>query len=372
MSPITLLALSAALHLYIGARLAPALPPPWGSALAVLVAVSALLVPGGLLARRLLRPPAADRLTWAGMLALGLFSTLLLLTVLRDLLLLAAGSWGPLPPGWVMRSAAATALVALALTALGFFNARRTAPVRRVRIALQGLHPDLDGLRIVQISDIHVGPTIRQGYLQSIVDRVNALEPDVVAVTGDLVDGSVPELAPHVAPLAQLRARHGVYFVTGNHEYYAGVHAWVQEVRRLGLRVLHNEHVVLRRGAGTLVLAGVPDYSAHHFDASHRSDPALALQGAPAGATRILLAHQPRTAAAAAQAGFDLQISGHTHGGQIFPWSFFVPLQQPFTAGLHQLGRLQVYVSRGTGYWGPPKRLGAPSEISELRLSREG
>lgn len=372
MSPITPLALSAALHLYIGARLAPALPPPWDVALAVLLGLSALLVPSGLLARRLLRARAADRLTWAGMLALGLFSTLLVLTLLRDLLLLAAGTWGPLPPAWLSRSAAATGLLALALTVLGYFNARRTAAVRRVRIALRDLHPDLEGMRIVQISDIHVGPTIKHGYLQAIVDRVNALEPDVVAVTGDLVDGSVAELAPHVAPLAQLRARHGVYFVTGNHEYYSGVEAWLRELRRLGLRVLHNEHVLLRRGAGTLVLAGVPDYSGHHFDPSHRSDPARALQGAPPGAPRVLLAHQPRTAAAAALAGFDLQLSGHTHGGQFLPWSFFVPLQQPFTAGLHQLGRLQVYVSRGTGYWGPPKRLGAPSEISELRLSREG
>jgi predicted MPP superfamily phosphohydrolase len=336
----TPLALSAALHLYIAMRLAPALPAPWGATLAVLLAASALLVPGGLLARRLLRPPAADRLTWVGMLALGLFSTLLVLTLLRDLLLLAAGPWGPLPPGWAMRSAAATGVLALALTAIGFLNARRTAAVRRVRIALPGLHADLEGFRIVQISDIHVGPTIKQGYLQAIVDRVNALDPDVVAVTGDLVDGSVAELAPHVAPLAGLRARHGVYFVTGNHEYYSGVHGWVRELRRLGLTVLHNEHVALR--------------------------------DAPANATRVLLAHQPRTAPAAAQAGFDLQLSGHTHGGQFFPWSFFVPLQQPFTAGLHQLGRMQIYVSRGTGYWGPPKRLGAPSEIAELRLSREG
>ncbi|RYF18207.1 MAG: metallophosphoesterase [Comamonadaceae bacterium] len=372
MSITTPLALSAALHLYIAARLAPPLPAPWGATLAILLAASALLVPGGLLARRLLRPPAADRLTWVGMLALGLFSTLLVLTLMRDLLLLVAASWGPLPPGWGMRSAAATGVLALALTVLGFFNARRTAAVRRVRVALPRLHADLEGLRIVQITDIHVGPTIKHGYLQAIVDRVNALEPDVVAVTGDLVDGSVAELAPHVAPLAGLRARHGVYFVTGNHEYYSGVHGWVRELRRLGLKVLHNEHVVLRQGDGALVLAGVPDFSGHHFDPEHRSDPAHALLGAPAGATRVLLAHQPRTAPSAAQAGFDLQISGHTHGGQFLPWSFFVPLQQPFTAGLHQLGCLQIYVSRGTGYWGPPKRLGAPSEIAELRLSREG
>jgi uncharacterized protein len=198
---------------------------------------------------------------------------------------------------------------------------------------------------------------------------VNALEPDLVAITGDLVDGSVAELAEHVAPLAQLRSRHGSFFVTGNHEYYSGVHGWVREVQRLGIRVLHNEHVVLRHEGAALVVAGVPDFGGHHFDPQHRSDPAAAIAGAPEGLPRILLAHQPRTAPAAAAAGFDLQLSGHTHGGQFLPWNLFVPLQQPYTAGLHRLEQLWVYVSRGTGYWGPPKRIGAPSEISELRLA---
>ncbi|MBE7366871.1 metallophosphoesterase [Ramlibacter pallidus] len=373
MSLATLFAFSAVLHLYIGARLLPDLgSTPAGIAFGAVLVASALLVPSGMVARRLLQPPWTDRLVWVGMVALGLFSSLFVLTLLRDVSLLVAGLAGLDSAGWRRASAAGVPLAALASTAIGFFNARRTAAVRRVRIPLAGLDPRLEGLRIVQISDIHVGPTIKHGYLQKIVDRVNALQPDIVAVTGDLVDGSVPELREHVAPLAQLRARHGVYFVTGNHEYYAGVHAWVQEVQRLGLRVLHNEHVVLRHGDAPLVLAGVTDFTGGHFDAGHRSDPEAALRGAPAGAARVLLAHQPRSAAAAAAAGFDLQVSGHTHGGQFFPWSFFVPLQQPYTAGLHQLGRLKVYVSRGTGYWGPPKRFGAPSEISELLLSREG
>ena len=153
---------------------------------------------------------------------------------------------------------------------------------------------------------------------------------------------------------------------SSNHEYYSGAHSWIAELRCLGLTVLMNEHVVLKQ---SLVLAGVNDYSAHHFDPTHRSDPALALQGAPAThAVRILLAHQPRSAHAAADAGFDLQLSGHTHGGQFWPWNLFVPLQQPFTSGLRRLNNLWVYTSRGTGYWGPPKRFGAPSEIALLRL----
>ena len=369
MSLPTIFALSAALHLYIAQRLVTALHVAGGVALALVLLASAVLVPSGLLARRLLRPPAADRLTWVGMVFMGLFSSLLVLTVLRDLVLLAAhvaGVAGPALPG---DTAAAVLLLALALSAVGFVNARRPARVRRVTVPLADLPDALAGFRIVQISDIHVGPTIKHGYLQAIVDRVNALDADVVAITGDLVDGSVAELRAHVAPLALLRARHGVYFVTGNHEYYSGVHGWVEEVQRLGIRVLHNEHVVLRHEGAHLVLAGVTDYTGHHFDEAHRSDPAAALAGAPDGAPRVLLAHQPRSAPAAQAAGFDLQLSGHTHGGQFLPWTFFVPLQQPYTAGLHQLGRLSIYVSRGTGYWGPPKRIGAPSEIAELLLA---
>jgi uncharacterized protein len=369
MSLPTVLALSAALHLYIALRLVPALPVPGGIALALLLLASAALVPSGLLARRFLRPPAADRLTWVGMLFMGLFSSLLVLTLLRELVLLGAHLAGVASPTLREDTAAAVPLLALALSAVGFFNARRPARVRRVTVPLPDLPPALAGFRIVQISDIHVGPTIKHEYLQAIVDRVNALDADVVAITGDLVDGSVAELRAHVAPLAMLRARHGVYFVTGNHEYYSGVHGWVDELQRLGIRVLHNEHVVLRHEGAHLVLAGVPDYTGHHFDEAHRSDPAAALAGAPDGAPRVLLAHQPRSAHAAEAAGFDLQLSGHTHGGQFLPWTFFVPLQQPYTAGLHQLGRLSIYVSRGTGYWGPPKRIGAPSEIAELLLA---
>jgi predicted MPP superfamily phosphohydrolase len=172
-----------------------------------------------------------------------------------------------------------------------------------------------------------------------------------------------------VAPLSGLRSRHGSFFVTGNHEYYAGAAPWLAEVRRLGIRVLLNEHVLIEQGGSTLVLAGVTDFMAHHFDPTHQSDPRAALAGAPSDAgARVLLAHQPRSATGAEQAGFDLQLSGHTHGGQFLPWVFFVRFQQPFTAGLHRLGRLWVYVSRGTGYWGPPKRFGAPSEITRLRL----
>jgi uncharacterized protein len=376
MSLAFVLGLSAALHLYIGARIVPAIPGYFAAALVALLLASSLLVPAAFFARRIATPPAAATLAWTGFLFMGLFSSLLVLTALRDALLLVgtivtlAGSFAlPMNALWA-DSAAAVPLLGVAVTFLGYLNARRTAAVVPLAVPVEGLPASLHDFRIVQISDIHVGPTIRGPYVEAIVEAVNRLEPDVIAITGDLVDGSVAELASQVAPLARLEARHGVYFVTGNHEYYSGVTPWLVELRRMGIKVLHNEHVVITREGAKLVLAGVPDYSAGHFDSAHRSDPQAALAGAPAdAAVKILLAHQPRSAAAAAQAGFDLQLSGHTHGGQFMPWNFLVKLQQPFTAGLHKVGQLRVYVSRGTGYWGPPKRFGAPSEITEVRLT---
>ena len=384
----------ALLHAFVGWRLVPELAAPWGWVLGVGLVLSAVLMPLGLLGSRVLRQPWADRLSWVGLLLMGLFSSLFVLTALRDVLLLAAWAvdgLGLVLPLSTLRtlSGQATPLLALAVSVLGFLNARRTPAVVRVNVPIAGLPAALHGFTLAQISDVHVGPTIKHAFLQRIVATVNTLGADVVAITGDLVDGKVSELAAHVAPLAGLQSRHGTFFVTGNHEYYSGAHAWIAELRRLGLTVLMNEHVVLYHssngkgmGAGwdvdaqedsqtvaPLVLAGVADYSAHHFDPTHRSDPAVALRGAPAHAlVRVLLAHQPRSAAAAAQAGFDLQLSGHTHGGQFWPWNLFVPLQQPFTAGLNRLQTLWVYTSRGTGYWGPPKRFGAPSEITALRL----
>jgi predicted MPP superfamily phosphohydrolase len=377
MRRILLFLVSSLLHGYVALRLMPPLSgwPMAASSLGGLLAASALLMPLSLIGRNLAWPSGRAALAWSGMLAMGLFSSLFVLTLLRDAVLLTSSAWSALWPGapapgsigpataWAVLAAAATA------TLLGAWNARRTAAVVRVDVPVVGLPAALHGFTIAQISDIHVGPTIRGGYLQAIVDRVNRLEADMVAVTGDLVDGSVAELAQHVAPLAALRSRHGTFFVTGNHEYYSGAHAWVAELQRLEVKVLLNEHVVLWHEGHEVVVAGVTDHSAHHFDMGHRSDPEASLLGAPSGAPlQLLLAHQPRSALAALGLGFHLQLSGHTHGGQFWPWNHFVRLQQPFTAGLHRLRDLWIYTSRGTGYWGPPKRFGAPSEITQLRM----
>lgn len=366
---LTVVPVLSALHAYIGWRLLPPLQLGFvGISIGVLLlGVSTLLIPAGLLARYLItQQTLADRISATGSVTMGLFSSVLVLTVLRDAVLLIARM-----PALAEPTAIGVLVAAASFTTIGYVNARRIARVVRVDIPVPNLPAALDGFTVAQISDIHVGPTIKRDYVEAIVKRVNSLGADLVAITGDVVDGSVRQLAEHTAPLGELAGRHGVFVVTGNHEYYSGAPAWIKEFRRLGLHVLINEHVVIEHKGARLVLAGVTDYSAHAFDPAQRSDPQAALKGSPEGLPRVLLAHQPRSARAAEAAGFDLQLSGHTHGGQFWPWNFFVVLQQPFTAGLHRLGRLRVYTSRGTGYWGPPKRFGAPSEISLLRLIPE-
>ncbi|MES2072881.1 MAG: metallophosphoesterase [Pseudomonadota bacterium] len=371
----TLFTIVAAAHAFLGFSLFPALGLEGVSLLAAWLAllVSAALLPMGLLAPMMKNKEWSERLAWAGLVAMGLFSSLFVLTLLRDVLLLplAFVLSAEQYPALSETSALAVLFGAALFSIVGWFNARRRAAVVDVTVPIVNLPPELVGFTIAQISDIHVGATIKRRYLSAIVDKVNSLNADLIAVTGDLVDGLVPDLKSHTAPLKRLHSRHGTYFVTGNHEYYSGALPWIKELRRLGLTVLLNEHVALQHEGHTVVVAGVTDYSAGHFHVEHTSDPAAALRGAPLDARfKLLLAHQPRSSFKAAEEDYDLQLSGHTHGGQFFPWNFFVRFQQPFTAGLHKIKDLWVYTSRGTGYWGPPKRLGAPSEITRIRLAR--
>jgi uncharacterized protein len=337
----------------------------------VLLIGCCLFIPFSMRTRALQNRKLADRLAWVGLTGMGFFSSLFVLALLRDLALLVARLFLSSAQAqlWIAPSAEVTLFLALFFTLAGLIIARRRPNIVDIRIPVVNLPLALHGFSIAQISDVHVGPTIKRGFVEGVVRRVNELGADMIAVTGDLVDGSVQQLSEHTAPLAGLTARHGAYFVTGNHEYYSGERAWTEEIRRLGLRVLKNEHVVLQHDGASLVLAGVTDISAHHFDPTQRSDPAAALRGAPIDAgARVLLAHQPSSAMAAANAGFDVQLSGHTHGGQFWPWNLFIHLFQPFSGGLHRLKNLWIYVSRGTGYWGPPNRFGVPSEITRIRL----
>ncbi len=371
----TLFAIIAAAHAFLGFSLFAALGLEGLSLLLAWLAllISTLLLPMGLLAPMVKSKDWSDRLAWAGLIVMGLFSSLFVLTLVRDLLLLPISFAVPAQFYRSLNEGSALAVLAGAVlfTVVGWFNARRRAAVVDVTVPITGLPAELVGFTIAQISDIHVGVTIKRRYLSAIVDKVNSLNADMIAVTGDLVDGRVPELKSHTSPLKRLHSRHGTYFVTGNHEYYSGALPWIKELRRLGLTVLLNEHVTFQHEGHTVVVAGVTDYSAGHFHVEHTSDPAAALRGAPQDApVKLLLAHQPRSSFKAAEEDYDLQLSGHTHGGQFFPWNFFVRFQQPFTAGLHKIKDLWVYTSRGTGYWGPPKRLGAPSEITRIRLAR--
>jgi predicted MPP superfamily phosphohydrolase len=306
-------------------------------------------------------------LHWASYTALGVFGCLVLYTAAADLFAtawsIALGSNRALE----LESAAVGAMLLVTLV-VGSAQVALGPRVYTVQIPLAELPAALDGFSIVQVTDLHLGPTVGRRFMERCVAMANALDADVVALTGDFVDGTVERLRDAIAPIAGLKARGGVFFVTGNHEYYWNAHAWIDEIRALGVRVLLNEHVVIRRGDAALVLAGITDQSAGPMLRGHAPDPQRALAGAPDGAAKVLLAHHPASHAAAQRAGFHLQISGHTHGGQFFPFSLLVRLANRYYKGLYRLGRLWLYVSRGTGYWGPPLRFGVPAEITLLRL----
>ncbi|MCE3254659.1 MAG: putative integral rane protein [Rickettsiaceae bacterium] len=239
-----------------------------------------------------------------------------------------------------------------------------------INITLKKLPKEFEGLRIAQITDLHIGPILDGKWLKRVVDRVNILNADIVAITGDLVDGSVSELGRHIAPLANLKSKYGVFFVTGNHEYYSGAEEWCKYLQTLNIKVLRNTHVSLKIGNNAIDIAGVDDWSSRHYARGHNLHQALA--GRDETNPVILLAHQPITMHDAAKNNVDLQLSGHTHAGQIWPFNYLVYLQQPISRGLFQYpnSNLQVYVSQGTGFWGPPMRFGTFSEISCIRLGR--
>lgn len=295
----------------------------------------------------------------ASYLSMAWVSFILVLTVARDLALMAT-AWTPAAHAMVVTAGMPVvlggSLVALAFGAAAAFRGPR---IETVDIRVPGLHPDLEGLRIVQVSDLHVGPNIGRRYVQRVVDLARSLHPDLVVLTGDIVDGPVARLSNDVAPLSQL----GGFFILGNHDCYAGAEAWIAYWREAGLRVLLNSSEVIQRGKARLLVGGVVD------PAYGRLRPEISITE-PAD-FRLLLAHNPRLAPLGAKAGFDLQLSGHTHAGQFFPWTLAVRLvHAPHVAGLSREGNMAVYVSAGTGTWGPPVRFGTNPELTLVRLVR--
>mgnify|MGYP001617865249 CR=1 FL=1 len=261
--------------------------------------------------------------------------------------------------------------VTLLLTIYGFYQTHQRLRTLSIDVPIKNLHPDLIGLKIAQISDVHIGSTIKGKFLKKVVSRINHIQPDFVAITGDLVDGPANLLKHHLLPLADIKSRYGTFYITGNHEYYSGVNAWITEIRKLGIHVLLNENRIIKHKNASITLAGVTDLKAGSILPEHRTDPLRAMFGGEKSDIKILLAHQPNSALMAADVGFDLQLSGHTHGGQYFPGNLLIYLAQRFVSGLHKYKNMLIYVSRGTGYWGPPLRIGAPSEVTKLTLVAE-
>ncbi|MEV5763526.1 metallophosphoesterase [Micromonospora sp. NPDC052213] len=259
-------------------------------------------------------------------------------------------------------------LTATGLTGSGIRTALGPPRLDRVQIPLAKLPRSMDGLRIATVSDIHLGPLRGRAHTERIVAAINRLDADIVAVVGDLVDGSVAELGEAAEPLRGLRSRHGSYFVTGNHEYYSGVEEWVQELDRLGLRVMQNERTEIQARGGVLDLAGVNDVTAAGTGLAAPADYAAALGDRDPSRPVVLLAHQPVAAVEAAKFGVDLQLSGHTHGGQIVPFNLLVKLQQPVVSGLGEVDGTKVYVTNGAGFWGPPVRVGAEPQVTLVEL----
>ena len=256
------------------------------------------------------------------------------------------------------------------IATLGLYQATRVPQVTNVHIPIKNLPSAFDGLKIVQLSDVHVGQTIKSDFVKSIVDLANSLDPDLIVLTGDFIDGTYFQLAKDVDYFKNLKSKLGVFYIPGNHEYYWGVEEWVEVFKKLGATTLINEHVILNKGNEQMVLAGVHDYAAHRLNKKYISSPEQAIALAPAELKKILLAHQPRSVYAAEKAGFDLQLSGHSHGGQFFPSNLLIYLFEPFVKGLYRHKNIWLYVNRGTGYWGPPNRLGVPPEITLLYLNK--
>ncbi|MBN8216273.1 MAG: metallophosphoesterase [Spirochaetes bacterium] len=345
-----------------------------------------LSLPAGMILGRFLGHPWRYLVAWPGFMWMGMMVVILTLLLAIDLGRLARFVYRRFSPATVpanperrlflTRAMGAGVLATTVLATGGAMGAAlRTPGVRRVRVVLPNLPPGLDGLVIAQFTDLHVGEIVTRPFVEAVTRRINDLKPDLIVFTGDLVDGSVPRLAPHTEPLGGLRSRFGTFFVSGNHDYYSGIGPWTREVERLGMRVLHNERVTLGTGADLLDLAGVDDSGTgrSRYPDGHGADVAKALARPVPGRPVILLAHQPKEIHAAAKHGASLVLSGHTHGGQIWPFRHLVGFAQPCIDGLHlHRGKTWIYVSRGTGFWGPPLRLFTPSEITRIELRRSG
>lgn len=307
---------------------------------------------------------------WLLNMTMAIFFAVLFYTLAVDLLVFTSGfvvapETAAVFHDWSLTAIFVLVLVTFIIGALQALNPR----VYRVDVPIPGLPKEFIGFRIAQISDLHIGEMIGANYVKKVVDKTNLLSPDIVAMTGDIIDGSPKMTAPIAKGLSRLKAVDGTFYVTGNHEYYWGVHNALQQIHQAGAKILMNENVLIRRGSSSIALAGVPDISTNGAGTpGQSSDPAKSVAGVAKDTVKILLAHQPVSYKAAVKAGFHLQLSGHTHGGQFFPWSLVVRMFQHYNKGLIKHEDLWIYVNRGTATWGPRIRFGIPPEISLLTL----
>ncbi len=357
---------------YLGTRFSGVFSPQYGLITWIAVYGIILLQIAGPIFYRII-PNRDNRyfvLRWIMFSCMGVGASMILYTVAADCAVVVLGFLFPEKSGEISEYGVSLALSLVFVTnVVGTAQVARGPRIYHVKVPLPPALEALRGFRLAQVSDLHVGPTIGHRYARRVTNAVNALSPDAIALTGDLIDGSVESLREDVAPLAELRSRFGTFAVLGNHEFYWRVDEWQREFSELGFTMLNNEHRVLEFNGAKIAMAGVPDIQAGRMVKDMKSDPALALKGAPGDAFRILLAHQPASYKAAAAAGFHLQLSGHTHGGQFFPFTLIVRLAQPFVKGLHRVGEnFWIYVNRGTGYWGPPIRFLVPPEITLITL----
>ena len=364
------------LHYYLWVRLVrdASLPLAWSRGLTWTLVFFGVLMPVAMIISRfaprsIASPVSWVAFTWMGMLFL-LFFSLLPMELVRFVghRTFAVDLARREAMGRMLAGAAGA--ISLLMGGMGMVSALGQVALQKVTVSLSRLRKG-KSYTVVQITDVHIGPTLGKSFLEGVVATVNAQDADVVVITGDLVDGSVAQLGPLVQPLRDLRAKHGIFFVTGNHEYYSGADEWLAFLTDMGIRVLRNERVAIDGDEG-FDLAGVDDTSAHQFGHGHGQDVAKAMAGRDPARAVVLLAHQPKAMPDAMKHGVDLQLSGHTHGGQIWPWGYAVRLDQPHVKGLAKDGDTQIYVSRGTGFWGPPMRVGAPAEVTRIEIQGTG
>lgn len=372
-------AISIAVHAYVGSRIMAALPTGSSATKFVWPVLSGLflLLIGAMFLSRSEHPPIGLKaILVGGYVWMGLLFLLLVAGLVGDLV--GGGLWavGRLSGQNLSDTARWARAAFLALAPLAAFHgvvqALRPPLIHEIEISIPGLAPQWDGLRIAHLTDTHVGPILGRDWVDDLVRRVDSAKPDIVVHTGDLIDGTVDGLREKLSPLERLKGRVGTYFVTGNHETYSGVRPWCDQMRTWGWDVLNNENRILSRDGFPLAIAGITD--ARESAASNGTSPdvAKALEGVPEGAPVVLLAHQPRQAFQAAGRSVSLQLSGHTHGGQLWPFHYLVRLQQPVVAGYAKVGDVPVFTSRGAGFWGPPLRIGARAEVPILVLRSAG